>query len=137
MESRDKERLMKEAQKLIEKSDYSDEEKNNLKNNIGKFLSMVEKDEILKNTSWSYFDYREEYNDPEGGKGLDLVWNWEKVNGVFGFYTNNGHGFSFDFGKDTFDGCMFGGEDGEYGFSCGLFLNDFENSLVRNGLIPT
>lgn len=137
MESDEKERLKREAQVLIDQSDYTDEEKNNLSTNIYKFLSMVENEQILKNTTWSYFDYREEDNDHDGGKGLDLVWNWEKVKGVFGFYTNNGHGFSFDFGKDSFDGCMFGGEDGEHGFSCGLFLNDFESSLVRRGLTPT
>ncbi len=136
MESRDKERLMKEAQELIERSDYSDEEKNNLTNNIVTFLSMVEKDELLKNTTLRYFDYRKEYNDPEGGKGLDLVWDWDKVKGVFGFYSDNGHGFSFDFGNDG-NACMFGGEDGEHGFSCGIFLDDFERTLERNELFES
>lgn len=136
MESRDKERLMKEAQELLERSDYADEERNNLTNNIGKFLSMVEKEETLKNTTWSYFDYRKEDNDPEGGKGLDLVWDWEKVKGVFGFYTDNGHGFSFDFGKDG-DACMFGGEDGEHGFSCGIFLGDFKRTIEQNKLFES
>lgn len=133
MEKTEKQRLWEEAQKLIELSEYSDDEKRNLSENISNFLSMVENENILKDTQWSYFDYAKEYDDKdEEGKGLDLCWNWENVKGVFGFYTNNSHGFSFDFGENNTH-CMFGGEDGEHGFSCDIFLNDFERALKNMG----
>ena len=122
----DRNRLLEEANILIEQYDFNPEGKQNLRKNIKHFMSRVEKEQTLKDTKW------ERFGEDEDGDGLNLIWDWEDVKGVFGFYTDNGHGFSFDFGKSG-DAFMFGGEDGEYGFSCGLFLNDFENELSHMG----
>lgn len=126
MEKKETDRLLEEAFSLIESSDLQQEEKENLKRNIQHFLSCVSKDSYVKGCTWAWFDYGED------GHGLDLNWDWEDVKGVFGFYADNGHGFSFDYGKDG-KAFMFGGEDGEHGFFCGIFLEDFEATLAHMG----
>ena len=126
MGKKETDRLSEEACKLIDSSALPEEEKENLRNNIEHFLSSVSKDSYVKGCTWSWFDYGEKDH------GLDLNWDWEDVSGVFGFYADNGHGFSFDYGKDG-KAFMFGGEDGEHGFSCGIFLSDFEATLAHMG----
>ena len=126
MEKKETDRLLEEAIILIDSSTLPSEEKENLKCNIRHFLSSVSKDSYVKGCTWSWFDYGED------GHGLDLNWDWEDVSGVFGFYADNGHGFSFDYGKDG-KAFMFGGEDGEHGFFCGIFLDDFEATLAHMG----
>lgn len=128
MEGTERKRLMDEAKMLIEQSELSAEEKDNLTRNIESFLSMISRDSIVKDCKWSWFDETE-----CEGRGLDLTWDWKDMHGVFGFYTDNGHGFSFDFGENGWSGCLFGGEDGEHGFSCGIFVDDFENTLTHMG----
>lgn len=126
MDQKEKTRLMREANILIDQSDLELEEKENLKRNIEHFMSYVSKDAYVTGCQWAWFD------EEEDERGLDLKWDWKDVKGVFGFYTNNGHGFSFEFGNDG-DAFMFGGEDGEYGFSCGIFLSDLEGTLAYMG----
>lgn len=128
-----KERLLKEALILIKKADYTAEEKKNLRRNIKHFLSIVEYDRTLLDTTWSFFDYRKEYNDEDEGRGLDLNWDWDNAKGVFGFYTDNGHSFSFDFYNDG-KSFLFGGEDGDDGFSCGMFVEDLEMFFKDMGI---
>ncbi len=126
MEKRETTRLIEEANYLIEQSDMKSDEKENLKHNMGEFMSLLSKDEYVTGCKWSWFDYGED------GHGLDLNWDWKDVSGVFGFYADNGHGFSFDFGEKG-TSFMFGGEDGEHGFNCGFFLSDFEPTLAYMG----
>lgn len=126
MEKNETTRLIEEAYCLIKQSDLSPEEKDNLKRNIEYFMSCISKDSYVAGCQWAWFDYG------EGRRGLDLKWDWKDVKGVFGFYTDNGHGFSFEYGNEG-DACMFGGEDGDYGFSCGIFLCDFESMLADRG----
>ena len=123
---KEKERLIDEANRLIEQSVLMVEEKENLKRNIEHFMSIISDDKYIANCSWAWFD------EEEDGCGLDLKWNWEDVEGVFGFYADNGHSFSFEFGKKG-TSIWFGGEDGEHGFSCGLFVNDLESQLRHMG----
>lgn len=128
IEKKETERLTEEAFGLIDQSALIPEEKENLKRNIEHFMSIVKNHKHLAGCKWAWFDEKED------GHGLDLVWEWEDVNGVFGFYTDNGHGFSFEFGpKGT--SCWFGGEGGDYGFSCGLFVRDLENQLNHMGYV--
>lgn len=126
MEIKETTRLIEEANYLIEQSDLKSDERKNLNRNIGEFMSLLSKDDYVAGCEWSWFDYAED------GHGLNLNWNWEDVKGVFGFYADNGHGFYFDFGEK---GTSFwaGGEDGEHGFNCGLFLSDFEHELAIIG----
>ena len=122
MEKKETSRLLEEAYCLIDQSALILEEKENIKRNIEHFLNMISNDENVAGCKWEWFDYGED------GHGLDLKWDRKEVTGVFGFYADNGHGFSFDFGEKG-TSFMFGGEDGEYGFSCGTFIDDFENNL--------
>lgn len=122
----EKKRLLEEAKHLIEDSMLDSCEKDNLISNIEYFMSRVSKENYLSKCKWAWFD------NGEDGHGLDLVWDWPDVKGCFGFYTDNGHGFSFEFGEHS-EGWYFGGEGGEYGFSCGLFLSDFEGTLAHMG----
>ena len=126
MEKKEITRLIEEANRLIEESDLLREEKENLKRNIESFMSCISKDEYVAGCYWAWFD------EGEDGYGLDLTWEWKDVNGVFGFYVNNGHGFSFEFGQKA-TSCWFGGESGEYGFSCGLFVSELEMQLAHMG----
>lgn len=126
MEKKETERLMEEARSLIEQSSLIPEEKENLRQNIEHFMSLLSDDRFVAGCKWEWFD------EEEDGHGLDLKWDWEYVNGVFGFYADNSHSFGFEFGTNG-SACWCGGEDGEYGFSCGLFVRDFENQLIHMG----
>lgn len=64
---------------------------------------------------------------------MDLIWNSELVRGCFGFYADNGHGYSFEYGNG--ECCQTGGVDGEYGFFCSRFIDEFENELMYIGYI--
>ena len=128
MEKKETTRLMEEAFCLIAHSALMPKEKENLKRNVEYFMSIVKNDKHLAGCRWAWFD------EEEDGHGLDLVWEWEDVNGVFGFYADNGHSFSFEFGAQE-KSILFGGEDGEYGFSCGIFVRDLENKLNHMGYV--
>ena len=119
-------RLIEEANNLIEQSDLISEEKENLRQNIEHFMSLLSDDRFVAGCKWEWFD------EEEDGHGLDLKWEWKNVNGVFGFYADNGHSFGFEFGVNG-SSSWFGGEDGEFGFSCELFVRDFENELIHMG----
>ena len=127
MEKKETTRLIEEARVLIGQSNLMAEEKENLRNNIEFFMSRLSDDRFVAGCKWEWFD------DEEDGHGLDLRWDWKDVRGVFGFYADNGHGFSFEFGTKG-SACWWGGEGGEYGFSCGLFVRDFENQLRQMGI---
>lgn len=122
----EKEKLIEKAYLMIEQSDLNLNEKQNLRNNIAYLFSCLSKDDYVKRCTWKWFD------EGEDGHGLDLAWDWKDVKGVFGFYSDNGHSFSFEFGESGKD-CLFGGEEGEYGFSCGIFIVDFECTLKSMG----
>ncbi len=126
MEKRETTRLIEEANCLIRQSDLSSEEKENLKRNIKHFMSRISKDAYVAGCQWFWFD------EGEDGHGLDLRWDWKDVKGVFGFYADNGHGFSFEYGNEG-EAAMFGGEGGDDGFFCGIFLSDFESTLAYMG----
>ena len=122
----EKTRLLEEVKLLLKESTLESFEKKNLIRNIELFLSLISKDSYLQNCKWSWFD------EGEDGHGLDLIWNWQDVKGCLGFYADNGHGFSFEFGEHS-EGCYFGGEGGEYGFDCGIFIDNFEGTLTHMG----
>lgn len=126
MRKKETSRLIKEGNILIRHSPLKPKEKKNLRRNIRYFMSRVSKDNYVAKCKWTWFDEGEDRH------GLDLNWDWKDVKGVFGFYADNGHGFSFEFGKNG-EGCYVGGESGEYGFSCWLFLSDLEGTLKHMG----
>lgn len=119
-------RLLEEAKLLLQESSLPSCEKDNLMRNIEYFMSQVKSVKHVANCKWEWFD------EGEDGHGLDLIWDWPDVKGRFGFYADNGHGFGFKFGEHS-EGCYVGGEGGEYGFSCGLFLDDLEGTLTHMG----
>ena len=127
MERDNKRRLLDEAGFLIGQSGLNDEEKMNLSQNIQCFISKVKHDQTLKDVKWQWFD------EGSDGRGLDLVWDNEYVRGCFGFYTDNGHGYSFEYGDGGWS--QTGGAEGEYGFFCSMFIDDFENTLKYLGCI--
>lgn len=125
-QKKEKTRLFDEAMILLGQSSIPAEEKENLKRNIEHFLSMVSKDTFVAKSTWAWFDKGED------GYGIDLKWEWKDVKGVFGFYADNGHGFSFAFGESG-EHTMCGGDGGECGFSCGVFIHDLESNLTHMG----
>lgn len=126
MQRSEKERLLEEAKCLIRQSELKEWEKENLNRNIDFFLSHISKDTYLSQCKWSWFD------EEDDGHGLDLLWDWKDVKGCFGFYTDNGHGFSFDYGENG-ECFQFGGEGGDHGFSCCLFIDELETQLSYMG----
>ena len=103
-----RQRLLEEAGVLIGQSDLNDEEKENLSQNIQYFISKVKCDKTLKDAKLQWFD------EGSDGCGLDLVWDNEYVRGCFGFYTDNGHGYSFEYGDGGWS--QTGGSEGGYVF---------------------
>jgi len=123
--------LYYEAVSLIEESELEEWEKTNLKSNIECFLSRISKDVYVRGCYWKWFNETEE-EVGEKGRGLDLVWDRKDVKGCYGFYTDNGHGYSFEYGTEFRD-FQFGGTGGEHGFFCEMFIDDFENTLRHLG----
>lgn len=115
-------RLINEANSLIKQSSLPRREKTNLRRNIKYFMSYLSDEKYVAGCTWEWFDFGED------GNGLNLKWDWKNVSGEFGFYTDNGHGFSFTFGENG-EAVWTGGHDGEYGFTCGMFIHDLESQL--------
>lgn len=122
----EKTRLVEEAKLLIEQSQLESIEKENLLNNIEYFMSLISKDSYVSQCKWAWFD------EGEDGHGLDLIWDWHDVKGCFGFYADNGHGFSFEYG-DPPSAFYNGGEGGEHGFYCGIFVDEHQSQLAYMG----
>lgn len=120
-------RLLEEAKLLIKESTLDSCEKDNLIRNIEHFMSFISDDNYISKCKWTWFD------EGEDGHGLDLIWDWHDVKGCFGFYTDNGHGFSFRFGEEPGNYFLTGGEGGEFGFHCALFIDELENELAHMG----
>ena len=117
------ERLVKAADTLIDHEVAYPYAKWNLKRNIRIFMEQIEEKYVV-DCKWELL------NEGDDRYELDLIWEWKDVCGVFGFCADNGHSFYFELGEKT---SWSGGDDGDHGFSCGLFVHDLEQSLSEMG----